>query len=379
MKTPNTNSFREILRHGASVTLVAFTVVVMAWLFSARAPVELVAETPRSPAHGFISSAQAAIAPMPAMSVSPVVMPAHLAMPAAGPNTRPKTWPLSYGGIADAAPLNSSASQMTVPAWRRYATLAPVPNGRPLVAIVIDDVGMTSVRSARAVALKAPVTLAFLPYAPGIAPLALEARRHGHEVMIHMPMEPLDTHIDPGPKALLSSLTHDALSRRIEWNFSQIEGYVGLNNHMGSRFTADSGGMELVMQEAAKRGLLYLDSRTTGDSRAPELAARYGVPLLQRDVFLDNVIESRAIRAQLDTLVRVAKRQGAAIAIGHPHAITLSVLERWLEVDHGVTFVPVSALADYDYDARRVSYDVVHDAVHDAVQANMRVSGFAGH
>lgn len=264
---------------------------------------------------------------------------------------------------------------MVVPAWRRFATLARVPTGRPLVAIVIDDVGMTAARSARAIALKAPVTLAFLPYAPEIAPLALEARRQGHEVMIHMPMEPLDTSKDPGPKALRSSLSQDALSRRIKWNFSRIEGYVGLNNHMGSRFTADRGGMELVMQEAARRGLLYLDSRTTGDSRAPELAARYGVPLLQRDVFLDNVIESRAIRAQLDTLVRVARRQGAAIAIGHPHAITLSVLERWLEVDHGVTFVPVSALADYDYDARRVSYDVAYDATLE----NGRASSFAAH
>lgn len=352
MRTPNTHAFDEILRFGAGTALIAVTVVVMAWLFSMRGPNDMdtaqIAETPQTGTRGLISSAQASIAPMPAMLPGPATLP----MPAAGPATFPNT---------DYELPDEHTVQAAVPTWRRNAAFAPVPKGRPLVAIVIDDVGMTPIRAARAIALKAPVTLAFLPYAPGIAPMALEARRKGHEIMVHMPMEALDRREDPGPQALLTSLSPDALARRIDWNLSQIDGYVGLNNHMGSRFTADPAGMELVMHEVARRGLLYLDSRTTGDSRAPEIAARFGVPLLRRDVFLDNVVEPAAIRKQLETLLRVARRQGAAIAIGHPHASTLAVLERWLEEDHGVIFVPVSNLVDYDYATHRVAYDPAYE------------------
>lgn len=218
---------------------------------------------------------------------------------------------------------------------------------RPLLALVIDDLGLNHGATQRAIALQGPLTLAFLPYGRELSALAEEARQAGHELLVHMPMEPDDPTRDPGPLALRSGLTDDELQARLAWNLSRFEGFVGINNHMGSRFTRSRAGMTQVMRALNARRLLFLDSVTTGDTVGFELARQHGVAVAVRDIFLDNDRERGEILRKLEAALRLALKHGQAVAIGHPYPETLDVLEPWLrEVEaRGVALAPVSALA----------------------------------
>jgi len=230
------------------------------------------------------------------------------------------------------------------PAWKRYATATAIPGGTAVIAVVIDDVGLNRARTADVIALPAPVTLSFMPYGEDLQNQVDKARTLGHEVMLHLPMQPESDSEDPGPKALLVTLPPQELQDRVVWNMDRFSGYVGFNNHMGSKFTADQEGMGVVMREAARRGLMFLDSRTTPRSTGPASAARFGVPLLKRDIFIDNVATEAAVRAQLDKAAELARRRGAAIVIGHPHKATVAALHAWIPTLQDVTLVPITAL-----------------------------------
>ena len=146
---------------------------------------------------------------------------------------------------------------------------------------------------------------------------------------------------------LAADLGQDELRRRLLWGLGRFEGYVGINNHMGSKFTGSLLGMVQVMAELRSRGLLFLDSMTSGGSLGTGLARRMGVAHAARDVFLDNEPDSpEAIRWQLARLETIARRRGAAVAIGHPHDTTLEALAAWLpEVEErGFALVPISAI-----------------------------------
>jgi len=233
------------------------------------------------------------------------------------------------------------------PAWLAYA--APMPDGpadRPMIAIVIDDMGIDQPRSRRALALPGPITFAFLPYGYRLKELSGQARAMGGEVLVHMPMEPSNPSVDPGPNALTVGLSTEVIRERMRWGLSQLSGYVGFNNHMGSRFTAWAPGMETVLDEAKARGLLFLDSVTTGQSKAGPLASGRGLPFAARDVFLDDDQAPAAIARQLARLEEVARKRGHAIAIGHPHDATIAALAAWLPDirDKGFRLGTVSAI-----------------------------------
>ena len=175
----------------------------------------------------------------------------------------------------------------TQPAWQRNAVqVALVPNRVP-IAIVIDDMGLDQRRSARVVALPAPLTLAYITYAGNLRRQTANAARAGHELILHVPMEPLDAAVDAGPGALRSDHTALEILDRLEQNLARFDGFVGISYHKGSRFSADRLGMALVLTTIRDRWLLYLDSRTTPNSAAPKLAAVIGADLVERDVFLD--------------------------------------------------------------------------------------------
>lgn len=234
-----------------------------------------------------------------------------------------------------------------IPPWRRYAIAEPPYDGRPQIAIVIDDMGIDRTRSARAIGLPAAVTLAFLPYSADVVTQTGRARAAGHELLVHMPMQPDDTkHNDPGPNALLLDLDKSELERRVRWNLERFGGYVGVNNHMGSRFTAQVVGMEIVLDEVKSRGLLFLDSRTSAGSVGAKLARQLGIPGASRDIFLDNDDRAPQVSRQLGLLEQVARRQGYGIAIGHPHDGTLDALEHWLPslTQKGFSLVPLTAI-----------------------------------
>jgi len=233
----------------------------------------------------------------------------------------------------------------TVPLWRRNALPFTVPHGAPAIAVVIDDLGVDRKRSARTVKLPGPLTLAWLPYAEQLREQTRAAQAAGHELLLHLPMEP-SVHADPGPDALLTRLDRAEIQRRFTQALASFDGYVGINNHMGSRFTADRAAMAPVLGEIQRRGLLWIDSRTTPNSAGMVLAQEMRMPHAGRDIFLDNVQSVGAVRAQLAKTEAVARRQGFAIAIGHPHDATLEALAAWLpEVrKRGFTLVPVSAI-----------------------------------
>ena len=239
----------------------------------------------------------------------------------------------------------------STPTWLRNAVAVADPGNRPLIAVVIDDVGLNRPNSARAVDLPGPVTLAYLTYAEDLRAQTEAARRAGHELLVHMAMEPTDAYIDPGPDVLMTGEPPGQLMEQLRRNLASFDGYVGVNNHMGSRFTASAPDMRLVLAELKTRGLMFLDSRTIGSSVGGAVATQLGLPFAERDVFLDNVQSADAVEAKLAEVERIARSHGHAIAIGHPHDATLAALSRWLPTleARGFALVPVSTIVKRKY------------------------------
>ena len=231
-------------------------------------------------------------------------------------------------------------------AWQKNAVASAAPDGRPMIAVVIDDVGLDRRRSSRAMALPAPVTIALMAYADDARSQAETARRAGHELIVHLPMEPDDVSVDPGPNALLSGLPAAEFQRRLDWNLSRFAGYVGINNHMGSRLTSDPAALATVMVTLKRRGLLFLDSRTSAETQGVAVAQRFGVPAIERNIFIDHDPSPIAVRAALVRAEDIALEKGYAIAIGHPKDATLDALEEWLPElrQRGFAVVPLTAV-----------------------------------
>jgi hypothetical protein len=234
------------------------------------------------------------------------------------------------------------------PAWQRNAAAHPKPGpGVAKIAVVIDDLGLNRPNARATLALPGPLTLAFMTYAPSPRELTQAARAAGHELLVHVPMQPSDDATDPGPKALSGALDRAELLGRLDWGLSRFDGYVGINNHMGSAFTRDAEGMRAVLGELKRRGLMFLDSRTIASSVAGALAKEMGVAHASRDVFLDNRRDVAAIRTQLAKAEEIARKNGSAVAIGHPYDETIQALKAWLPTlrEKNIALVPISALA----------------------------------
>ncbi|MEI7875015.1 MAG: divergent polysaccharide deacetylase family protein [Alphaproteobacteria bacterium] len=242
-------------------------------------------------------------------------------------------------------PAQLAAAISSDQAWRRNAVPFRDLNTRPLIAIVIDDVGLDRPRSKRAWELPSPLTMSFLPYAKDLRDQARAARGRGHELMLHLPMEPTGRN-DPGPGALLVSMTDTEIRQRTATALDSFEGFAGVNNHMGSRFTAFRPGMETVLRQLKPRGLMFLDSRTTKDSVGDQTAQELGVPGIVRHVFLDDDESLDAVRRKLADAEAVARRQGFVVAIGHPHEATLQALAEWLPTvqGKGLALAPATAV-----------------------------------
>ncbi len=227
----------------------------------------------------------------------------------------------------------------------RLARVTPPSRGvpvaaHPVIAICIDDLGEDIAGTDKAMALPRAVALSFLPYPDTTPFLATAAAKRGHMILAHVPMQAFSAR-DPGPMALKPGMTTEEITRRLAWNLDRVPGIAGINNHEGSRFTADAAGLAPVMAMLKARGLFFLDSRTSGASQGEMAARAAGVPTVGRDIFLDDDQSEAAVKAQLDALAREARRSGVAIAIGHPHDVTLRLLAAWLGQDHGVTLVPL--------------------------------------
>nr|WP_247896890.1 divergent polysaccharide deacetylase family protein [Azospirillum argentinense] len=308
-----------------------------------KAPPPKVAEAPPPPPP--VREAEPAPAPVPAPPPQVTEAPAPVPVPAPPPPPAMTPKPVVAMLPPPVAPLEPPKVAPGSPLWKKNALPFRAPPGKPAIAIVIDDMGVDRKRSNRAVSLPAPLTLAWLPYAHELPAQARTARAAGHELMLHLPMEPSGS-ADPGPQALRVSLDKGEILRRTKAALDSFDGYVGVNNHMGSRFTADSAAMAPVLGEIARRGLLWLDSRTTAKSAGLTLAREFQMPFAGRDIFLDNEMTVPAVRGQLAKTEQVARKQGYAIAIGHPHDATIDALASWMpEVQkRGFVLVPVSAV-----------------------------------
>ncbi|AMV72768.1 hypothetical protein JCM30471_12840 [Desulfuromonas carbonis] len=227
----------------------------------------------------------------------------------------------------------------------------PAPPAQPgrsaRVAIIVDDLGRDVATLRQFLGVKVPLTLAILPNETHARESARLAHETGHEVLIHIPMEPQGyPAVNPGHDALFVAASADELRQRFQGYLTAVPFAVGGNNHMGSRFTEDPAGMAVVLGQMREAGLFFVDSRTTGASVAFELARRAGIPVAQRDMFLDNVQDAGLIGGEIRKLIRMARQHGSAIGICHPHPATLTALRQALPELRaaGIEVVPVSQL-----------------------------------
>lgn len=226
----------------------------------------------------------------------------------------------------------------------------PSPDGAPRIALVIDDLGYNGPVSRGIARLDGEVTLAILPGGRFAREIAKIGSARGKELILHQPMEPKKyPEIDPGPGKLLRGMDAATVERVLFANLDRFPEVAGINNHMGSRLTEVRPVMRSVMAGLKKRGDLYfLDSRTSPRTVARAEAAAAGLMTLKRDIFIDNVEEEPAILRQLRKLEKKARVQGFAVGIGHPYAVTLSALKKWLPLvrKRGFKLVKASALLE---------------------------------
>ncbi len=225
----------------------------------------------------------------------------------------------------------------------------PVPEPVARVAIVIDDMGTDLGKLESLIDLDVPVTVSVLPHLRHSRDVAEMAHASGLEVMLHLPMEPINPTVNnPGDGALFTGMPTDEIRSLLLADIESIPYLSGVNNHMGSRFTEDERGMRVVFEVLSQRGFFFLDSRTSPRSIALKLAHEFGVRSASRNVFLDNKREKEYIRGQFEELLRVARKRGRAIAIGHPYPETISVLKEALGSleDEGIEVVSVSELME---------------------------------
>jgi polysaccharide deacetylase 2 family uncharacterized protein YibQ len=204
----------------------------------------------------------------------------------------------------------------------------PAPGARGRLAILLDDAGQSLDLVPAARDLADEVAIAVLPFLPHSAEVAEAMNAAGHEVWLHLPMEPQGyPDNDPGPGAVFVGMSDSEIRAAVHAAINDVPHVVGVNNHMGSRATADLRVMTWVMQELGARQLAFIDSRTTTETVAEQTARTLGVPSGRRNVFLDNQRSAPAIRRQLAEAVEKCRLDGQAIAIGHLDAVTIQVLD----------------------------------------------------
>lgn len=213
----------------------------------------------------------------------------------------------------------------------------------PVVVIVIDDMGISQKRTADISSLQAPLTVSFLTYGRRLAEQIQNSRASGQEIMIHVPMEALKA-VDTAPDVLTTKMTKDEIKANLQAMIAKFENIKGINNHMGSKLTEDKEKMLAVMEVLQEQGLFFLDSKTSAASRAEEAAAEIGIAYAHRHVFLDNNNDKQYILGQLKKTEQLARKNGYAIAIGHPKTQTYAALKEWLPKleQQGIEVVPLS-------------------------------------
>jgi polysaccharide deacetylase 2 family uncharacterized protein YibQ len=217
------------------------------------------------------------------------------------------------------------------PPFIRNAVMPPKADGRPIICIVVDDLGVMRRGTDRVLAMPAPLTLSWFPFARNLPEQVAEGLQRGHEATLHMPMQSFsNSTYQTGPDPLRIDLAPEVNLARLRTAMAAVPSTVGLNNHMGSVATHDANLMALVAKEARAQGFLFLDSLTIGGSQGFRQADAAGVPAASRDIFIDDKNNPAAIQAALLEIEGHARKHGNVIAIGHPRPHTVEALEAWL-------------------------------------------------
>ena len=217
---------------------------------------------------------------------------------------------------------------------------------QPLISIIIDDIGYSISRARYFLNLNIPITFSILPRLSNSYNLAVEIDDKGHEIMLHQPMEPYNSHLDPGPGALYVGYESKKIAGIVEKNISNIPFATGVNNHMGSRFTSCGKEISETLRVIGDKDLFFIDSLTSGRSVAYKTAKKLQMPAACRNIFLDNRLEEKYILRQLHKLQIHAKLYGHAIGIGHPFPETARAIRQFISISKhsGLSFVHVSQI-----------------------------------
>ena len=216
------------------------------------------------------------------------------------------------------------------------------------VAIVLDDFGYTKNNLFSLKGIGVPLTIAVLPDAPYTKSVCAFARKNGIEVILHLPMEPERSTESLEKDTVMTDMSDEEIRKTIRTALRKTPGAVGISNHMGSKATKDERVMEIVMDEVSKRGMFFLDSMTTSRSACGRMAREKGVPFAKRTIFIDNVLDRKAITAQLERTAVIASVEDSVVAIGHDRTATVMTLKEILPdmEKRGIRFVPLSEVVE---------------------------------
>lgn len=220
---------------------------------------------------------------------------------------------------------------------------------RPKMAIVIDDLGVENHISQELLHWNLPITFSILPLTPYSKTIAQEAHQRGKEVILHLPMEPHGyPKTNPGEGALLYKMDEEKLLRQLSKDIEAIPYIQGVSNHMGSRLMEDPEKMKIILSELKRRGLYFLDSRTTPQTVGLEVAQLVGLKAIERSLFLDHSPNPEEIKQKLEKLIQLSLANGKAIGIGHPHPSTLQCIKEMIPKiqEKGIDIVPLSSLME---------------------------------
>lgn len=224
---------------------------------------------------------------------------------------------------------------------------APGPGQPVRIALLINGLGLSDVATTQAIdSLPGPVTLAFGPYGRNLEGWVRRSRDMGHEVMLQVPLEPLDyPDNDPGPHTLLTSLPPDENLKRLHWIMSRFTGYTGITNHMGAKFTAAQEAFLPILEEVKSRGLIYLDDGTAARSTAGQIARDLGLDYSASQVAIDEGRSAKEIDLALKKLETLAQQNGFAIGVGTGLPLTIGRVAEWSRTlaSKGIELIPVSA------------------------------------
>ena len=247
---------------------------------------------------------------------------------------------------------NKSKDKSLVSSDKKQAVSNNYPKSK--IVIIVDDLGMNKKPIDQLLKIPAPITFAILPYLPYSSYAAENADKKGWDVILHMPMEPKEssgyTGSDAGDNVLLVGLPKNTILTKLNNSLTSVPHVKGVNNHMGSKFMENGELTELILKDLKKKGLLFVDSKTSSQSKGYETAMRLGMRTAQRDVFLDNSSkDSQYVKSQLKKLIEISKKRGYAVGICHPYPGTVKALSEMMpQINKEVEVVSISNIINAD-------------------------------